>query len=118
MRLSTVPQRRLRLAPSNRATAAVAVPRAEPRAAPVRKRDWEWGGVFSATRSTVTLTHTLFSNTLSNHNQSTGTAEFDGGVGVAAFRPPAPAARSKPALGRPGVAAFDKGTGKAAFSAR
>lgn len=51
--------------------------------------------------------------------QSTGTAEFDGGVGVAAFRPPAPAARAKPALGRPGVATFGaKGSGSAAFSDR
>lgn len=74
-------------------------------------------GVFFPTITQAARSQTLSPPTRSL-NQSTGTAEFDGGVGVAAFRPPAPAARSKPALGRPGVAAFDKGTGKAAFSAR
>lgn len=51
---------------------------------------------------------------------STGSAEFDGGVGVALFRPPASLPPPKSyAPGRPGVAEFaGAGGGKAAFASR
>lgn len=44
-----------------------------------------------------------------------GTVEFDGGVGVALFRPPAPEPKPRPAVGKPGTAAFEKGRGVASF---
>ena len=51
--------------------------------------------------------------------QTSGSAEFEGGVGAATFRAPAAPARPKQSSrGRPGVAAFEGGTGKAIFASR
>ena len=51
--------------------------------------------------------------------QTSGSAEFEGGVGAATFRAPAAPARPKQtSRGRPGVAAFEGGTGKAMFASR
>ena len=118
MRAYTTPpaQRRLRLAAGRTAAVApTAVPRAEPHAEPVRLGAdvsvFGWRLARARSQNTCQQSPSL-------SLQSTGTAEFDGGVGVAAFRPPAPMARAKPAVGRPGVAAFDTGSGTAAFADR
>lgn len=53
------------------------------------------------------------------HTQTSGSAEFEGGVGTATFRAPAaPPAPNRSSRGRPGVAAFEGGTGTAMFASR